>query len=38
MEVVVVKQKKTRDEAIMWLDFRPWTVSKKKNYVGENFR
>jgi len=23
-------EKKNRDEAIMWLDFRPWTVSKKK--------
>ena len=25
--------KKNRDEAIMWLDFRPWTVSKKKQDV-----
>ena len=37
MKVVVVKQKKTRDEAIMWLDLRPWTVSKKKITVVKIF-
>jgi len=30
------KTEKTRDEAIRWLDFRPWTVSKKITVV-KNF-